>query len=229
MSPRRIGELLAVGGVVASVLALLRRLIHGRAGVTIPVAIDAVREIEGVPLARSTYFVATDLPPTSVWRRLRGSPAFFSLDGLLILAESIDDADRMRDVLDRIEDVAEAFSIELDDLWIPVAWLERAGEPTRGAVFRVSADLFELAYRHRAGSLPTSELLLHTGTALATIEAAPRETAAYEAWARRQIDDARAALEAHPERRLGWADPDAPAAPTTPPAPTDGSPSGGAV
>ena len=99
--------LLAVGGVVASVLTLLRRLIGGGSGVTIPVAIDAVRDVEGVPMARSTYFVATELPPSSVSRRLRGSPAFFPLDGLLILAESIDDAERMRDVLDRIEDAVD--------------------------------------------------------------------------------------------------------------------------
>lgn len=223
MSPGGLGRLLAVGGVVASVLAVLRRLFGQQPrAATIPVAIDAVREIDGVPMARSTYFVATELPPPSIWRRLRGTPAFFAFDGLLVLAESIDDADRMRDVLDRIEDVTEAFSIELDDLWIPVSWLERAGEPIRGHVFRIPCDLFELAYHYRAGSLLTSELLLHTGSALVSVAAAPRETAAYEAWAQRQIDDARAALDANPGQRLGWADPDAPVTPTPPTAPTGG-------
>lgn len=195
--------------------------------VYIPVAVDAERVIEGIPMVRATYFVVRTNAPTAFWEL--ELPAVASLHGVgaigiagVVYGTLRDRGTTGIDLFSSPDDVAAIFaleaeglplSVDLEDVWIPKPWIMAAqtDEPTgngdelaRGEVFRVALPVFQQAYRYTAGDLDMIALL---GTeALGQILHSPEETDALHAWSVEQIEITR---QAFPSKtvKLRWREP----------------------
>ncbi len=185
--------------------------------VYIPVAVDAERDIEDIPMVRATYFVVRTDAPMAFWEL--ELPTLSSLHGVgaIGLAGVVYGALRGSgsagiDLFTSSGDVAAIFaleseglplSVDLEDVWIPRSWIMAAfsgeestdnGDPqlARGEVFRVALPVFQQAYRYTAGDLDIVDLL---GTAAASqVHHSPEETDALHAWSVEQIEITRQAF-----------------------------------
>ncbi len=186
----------------------------------VPVAIDAERLIEGVKLLRSTYFLATTDSPTSIWEielpsvaRLHGLGALGMLGVVFSPMRRTETAGRELISYDLFVDAADisaifaleeggAISIQLEDIWLPRLWCRDApvwggkghdsSAVERGDVFRVSASLFQHAYRYATGELDRDALLEHRIEG--ELFRSPTETRALRDWAQLQIEETRRAF-----------------------------------
>lgn len=189
----------------------------------IPVTLDAVREIDGIEMARVTYFVLTSDAPAGVWEielpPLAGLHGVGALGTAGVVYSAMGESDEIgyesveSDLFERPDDIAAIFRLEhgespitvqVEDVWMPVAWFQdvdtwgrRAGRapsraPERGDVYRVALPLFQDAYRYTAGEIDLERLVsLETGD---QIFASPVESEAIRAWSQDQIDETRAAF-----------------------------------
>lgn len=176
-------------------------------GVTIPVSIDAIRLVDDQRMARATYWIVASVAPIPGWSfALRDDRQLLVLGevGVVYSANAPGgefSADDLTDLFDRIEEDL-SLSIETEDLWIPLMWLEPSREPERGDVYRVPLEAFQAAYRYRADAITTADLM----------EAAPEgsvahsagETEAFGVWARAQIDEAKQTYPKDPDLALTW-------------------------
>lgn len=189
--------------------------------VFVPVAIDAEREIDEIPMLRATYFVVTTDAPSSVWEielpplaRLHGLGALGMLGVVFSALRQKEETGRQVTKFDLFtdpDDVAAMFemeregtlSIQLEDIWFPQQWCAGApawGSPEelreapikRGEVFRVGAELFQQAYRYGAGDINTPQLLETDPTGM--VFRSPQESEALRGWAQNQIDNTRRAF-----------------------------------
>lgn len=189
----------------------------------IPVTIDAVRELDGIEMIRVTYFVLTSDAPAAVWEielpplaRLHGVGAL-GIAGVVYSAMRESDEIGFEsvefDLFEGPADIAAIFSLEhgespftvqVEDVWMPVAWFRDVGTwvspagrtpsraPERGDVYRVALALFQDAYRYTAGEIDLERLVsLETGD---QVFASPVESEAIRAWSQDQIDQTRAAF-----------------------------------
>jgi hypothetical protein len=175
----------------------------------IPVAVDAERVIEGVPMVRCTYFVVRTNAPMAPWELELPTVTPMHGIGAIGIAGVVYGAIRQRgssqiDQFSSAEDVGAIFaleaeglplSVDLEDVWIPKTWMPGApGEESlsRGEVFRVALPVFQQVYRYMAGDLDLGRLLATDATD--QIHHSPVETEALHAWSVEQIEITRQAF-----------------------------------
>lgn len=199
--------------------------------VFIPVAVDAVRVIEGEEMIRVTYFVVTTDAPGSIWEvelpslvRLHGigllgmaGVVYSAVRSGAVTGEEVE-LDLFTDPSDiaaifALEEPGAPFSVQVEDVWMPQRWFEDTpvwggdqapggeSEMTRGDVFRVGVAPFREAYRYTAGELGLDQLL--EVDAGGRVLASPVETAAVRGWSEDQIEAARRAFPQQP-LKLRW-------------------------
>jgi hypothetical protein len=178
---------------------------------TIPVSLDAVRDLDGVDMARVTYFVIGSEVPEPTWqlRPARASEYSIEVLGLTgvicgpgLRSPMFRNADEITALFEEVEANA-GLSIEIEDLWIPMAWLSRGNEPERGDVFRLRLPLFQAAYRFRTEDISQQEFLQTTDWT-GSVSYSAEETGAFRAWAQGRIDDAVAAFPKDPALELAY-------------------------
>jgi hypothetical protein len=178
---------------------------------TIPVSLDAVRDLDGVGMARVTYFVIGSEVPEPTWqlRPARASEYSIEVLGLTgvicgpgLRSPMFRNPDEITALFEEVEANA-GLSIEIEDLWIPMAWLSRGHEPERGDVFRLRLPLFQAAYRFRIEDISQQEFL-QTTEWMGSVSYSAEETGAFRAWAQGRIDDAVAAFPKDPALELAY-------------------------
>jgi hypothetical protein len=109
---------------------------------TIPVSLDAVRDLDGVDMARVTYFVIGSEVPEPTWqlrpeRASEYSIEVLGLTGVIcgpgLRSPMFRNENEITALFEEVEANA-GLSIEIEDLWIPVSWLSQGREPERGDV-----------------------------------------------------------------------------------------------
>jgi hypothetical protein len=176
---------------------------------TIPVSLDAVRDLDGTDMARVTYFVIGSEVPEPAWELRPRRASEYSIEVLGLMGVICGPG--LRTPLFRTpEQIAALFeeveanpglSIEIEDLWVPLAWLGREQAP-RGDVFRLRLGLFQAAYRFRIEDISQQEFLQTSWEGNASFS--PEETEAFRAWAQGRIDHAKATFPKDPNLRLRY-------------------------
>jgi hypothetical protein len=205
---RMTGLLTALLVAVVPVAIAYRRVGSGR-DVSIPVTVDAVRDVGGLPMARMVYYVVTSDVPTSgsvIGLGLESDLPLRVLGQVGIIYRPAGRGTRFRraEDLDRLFDGVErnhALSIDTDDIWVPLAWLPGGREPQRSDVYRIGLASFQEAFRFRDNQLSLDQL---ADTAPDPIEFSAAETRVFRTWARQQIAAAVAAYPKNRERALAW-------------------------
>jgi hypothetical protein len=165
-------------------------------GGSVPVELDAVRDIDGTQMARVTYFViASDVPEPSWLLELgEGRGASVMALGLLGVVCGPGPRTTLFRLPEQIDGLfaeigaSPTLSIEIEDLWIPVSWLG-GREPERGDVYRLERALFQDAYRFRTEEISKEEFVGRTNWG-GGIRYSPRETEAFRRWAAGRIREA---------------------------------------
>ena len=168
-------------------------------GKSVPVVVDAVRDIEGNRMARMTYFVVASVVPEPMWQLDPGPASQYSLEALGLVGV-ICGPDR-RTALFRLEgeigalfqdiESNEDLSVELEDVWVPLDWFSPGTNPERGQVYRLRLDAFREAYRFRSEEATAAHLVEAAPSGGAIYS--PEETNAFREWAKSQITEARSA------------------------------------
>jgi hypothetical protein len=178
---------------------------------TIPVSLDAVRNLDGTDMARVTYFVIGSEVPEPTWqlRPARASQYSIEVLGLTgvicgpgLRSPMFRSPDEITALFEEVEANA-VLSIEIEDLWIPLFWLSRGREPERGDVYRLRLPLFQAAYRFRIEDISQQEFL-QTTEWTGSVSYSAEETDAFRAWAQGRIEDAVAAYPKDPELELAY-------------------------
>ena len=201
-------------GVVAA-LALLGGMflfLRRERSVSIPVSVDAIRDVDETPMARATYLIVTSEAPTAGWvvglRREVGLPLrVLGQVGVIYRPSRWSTRFRSASQIERLFDLVEAnraLSIETEDLWIPTRWMVNGHEPKRGDVYRVDLALFQRAFRFRDEQLSQKSFLETSPEG--QVSFSPEETEVFRDWARRQIEIARTSYPKNSDRALTWTD-----------------------
>jgi hypothetical protein len=188
-----------------------------REEVYVPVAVDAERVIEGVPMVRATYFVVRTNAPMAFWEL--ELPPLASLHGVgaigiagVVYGALREGGTAEIDLFSSSADIGAIFaleaeglplSVDLEDVWIPKSWIVAAqagdestgdsdDELARGEVFRVALPVFQQVYRYTAGDHDLTELL--GIEASGQVHHSPEETDALHAWSAEQIEITRQAF-----------------------------------
>ncbi len=188
----------------------------GRPGedVTVPVVIDAIRDFDGSPMARCSYFIVETSETSPSWTLdLTEVRIPFVLAGLSAVITRPNDRDSIFGTpaaIDSIYELIESnptFSIHTSDFWLPTFTLTDAGVPTdidRGQVFRVGYPLFELGRAFVSEQLAQEEFLERAAALSDQASPSPREAAAFREWSRQQIEAAREGYPKDPDLVLEW-------------------------
>jgi hypothetical protein len=195
-------------------------------GVFIPVAIDAIREIEGVEMVRVTYFVVTSDAPGAGWEV--DLPELTQQHGVSVLGTSgivyraIHAGEpyegRRRGLFVDPEDISSIFGLEsegspftvqLEDIWMPGAWFadvpvwDDETEP-----FPVGEDPMARGEVYRVAIASFRDAYRYTSGEIGMDELAdsvagevlrsPVESEAIRAWSEGQIEAARRAFRDQP-------------------------------
>jgi hypothetical protein len=178
---------------------------------SVPVFVDAIRDIEDVPMARVTYFVVASNVPEPSWlihSRLEPTVSLQVLGLMGIIcgpappSRLFEDPDQISQLFSVVED-SEGLSVEIEDLWLPASWFPPSGQPELGAVYRVDLPLFQRAYRYRTEEM-SHQLSSGRGEWEGAISPSPQETSAFAAWATAQIDMARRDYPKDPDLELAY-------------------------
>lgn len=208
-------DVVVIASAVVAALALLGGLFlffRRERSVSIPVSVDAIRDVNETPMARATYMIVTSEAPTPGWvvglRREVGLPLrVLGQVGVIYRPSRWSTRFRSASQIERLFDLVEAnraLSIETEDLWIPTRWMMHGHEPKRGDVYRVDLALFQRAFRFRDEQLSQRSFL---ETSLKEqVSFSPDETEVFGDWARRQIELARTSYPKNSERALTWTD-----------------------
>jgi hypothetical protein len=184
------------------------QLRSGEVGPTVPVMLDAIREIDGHPMARCVYLVISADEPAAGWElAFAESRIPIALVGLAAIVLQPDQhTERFVDVstIDRLYaavDSMPGLMVEIDDLWLPAALFD-GGE--RGAMFRVGFELFSRGYGFREGRTPAEDLVAAGEQLRTTVVPSPEETRAFRDWNARVIAEARQIYHRNEARALAW-------------------------
>lgn len=182
---------------------------------SVPVFVDAVRDIGDQRMARVTYFVVSSEAPLPTWD-LSGtleSPSVRALGMMGVIcapaspSTRFESPEQMDAVYDLLEDTP-GLSVQIEDLWLPTDWFPEPGDPPLYAVYRVSLPLFQRGYRFRTGEISQAELQNFEWKG--AISYSPEETEALRTWAKMQVNHARAAYPKSHDLELAYTEDDAP-------------------
>jgi hypothetical protein len=195
-------------------------------GVFVPVAIDAIREIEGVEMVRVTYFVVTSDAPGPGWEV--DLPELTEQHGVSVLGTSgivyraihagAEYEGRRRGLFIDPEDISSIFGLEeggspftvqLEDVWMPVSWFVGApawDEEAEGA--SIGEDPMARGEVYRVAMPAFRDAYRYTSgevgldelgeSASGDLLRSPVETEAIRAWSEGQIEAARRAFRDQP-------------------------------
>lgn len=174
---------------------------------SVPVSIDAIRLIDEERMARATYWVVAAIAPIPGWTlALAGEQRLHVLGdaGVVYRSNAPDGRFGAGDLTALFTEIEAdpSLSIETEDVWLPLRWLDASDEPKRGEVFRVPLDAFHAAYRYRTFDITTAELL--AAAPAGAVSPSPDETEAFRAWADAQIDEAKRRYPKAPELELTY-------------------------
>lgn len=187
--------------------------------ITVPVFLDATRDVEGTSLARcSCFIVETEDPGTDLPLPL---PGFEGTPFLIVGASAVvrggaggeptfDRPEVVEALFQAVEERPE-MSLQQSDLWLPSALLagdREAAGPERGDVFRVRVDLFRLARRYTAQHLSLDSFLQEAETLREAVRPSPEETEVFRSWNRAQIEEAIRIYPKSEALELGWREPE---------------------
>jgi hypothetical protein len=165
-------------------------------GESVPVWVDAVRDVEGTSMARVTYFVVASEVPEPSWLIKLGkghgaSAMALGLAGVICgpgpSTALFRSPDQLGGLFEQIEAASDLW-MDVEDLSVPASWLGTS-EPARGDVFRFDRALFQDAYRFRMGEVSRAafvERAIHEGA----VTFSPEETDAFREWAEGRIAEA---------------------------------------
>jgi hypothetical protein len=184
---------------------------------SVPVSVDAVRQIGDIRMARVTYFVVSSESPLPTWdlRGLGGPGASLQALGLVgVICAPTPPGTRFEspeqiDALYNLLEETRGLSVEIEDLWLPTQWFPEERDPHPLAVYRVGLSLFQHAYRFRQDEI--SERELQEGAEWkGVISYSPKETLALQGWAKTQLERAREVYPKDEGLALEYTDDDAP-------------------
>ena len=180
----------------------------------VPVSVDAVREIDGVPMVRCVYLLVESDDPDPRWTLVLGGTRIpflmLGLSGILFRPDDGEElfltADRIEETFVAIESIA-GLSVEMGDVWHPRLLFGEALE--RGDVSRVDLALVRDAVAFRNERIGIEEFVARVDAALeergpSIVESSPEEAEAFREWNRRQVRDA---IELYPKAEslaLDW-------------------------
>ena len=173
--------------------------------ISVPVSVDAVRTVDTLEMVRGVYFVVASDVPWPDW--LPGTPHDTGDDldergprlhllgsGGVVYGPAArgryfthpDQLDQVFDMYDRPED---GFTVEVQDVMIPVSWIGDSFQPLD--VLRIPLEQFHRAYRHTTGLLTTRDLLLDTDdNDRGSVVTSPKEGEVFREWSTGQITEA---------------------------------------
>jgi hypothetical protein len=179
---------------------------------TIPITVDAVKNLQNYQMTRCTYFSISNTAPLSEWKvnSENISVPFFML-GLSGVITSPPGGDLLFDTPSKLDSLFEAieqndrFFVELDDIWLPNKLFYRTNSETqRSQVYRVGYDLFTLAYTLRDEVNTHEEFLnrMSQSDIPVMLEYSKTETTCLNDWNNEQIEINRKLYHENPETKL---------------------------
>ena len=187
--------------------------------VWVPIIVDALREIDGQEMVRSSYFLVESNVPVPEWdlsslrtASLDGPTALGLLGVLYGPVAPMNEPDQeglfwkskdLQGVLDFATE-RDGLSIEFESLWIPAAWFDPHNlysnaqpadgpePPAPGDVYRVALPVFQRCYLYTSDELSQDALLDTDATGM--VRNSRIETEAFRSFTRGQIDALTAAF-----------------------------------
>ena len=187
--------------------------------VTVPVLVDDVKRYSGFEMTRCTYFsVACDSPTPTSFDGLGGTQIqVLMLGGSRIVYKPLGrkrlfrEAEQITELFRSIEpqdedEREEGLFVDVDDVWLPNCAFDRApkGALARGAVFRVTPEIFRLATEYRAGRISSELFEAAIADKVKDVRYSKSETAAFRKWSSDIIDSAKRQYPKRPEFKLKW-------------------------
>ncbi len=181
---------------------------------SIPVFVDAERQIENEEMARCVYFVISIDEPSPGWTvdlaNRRIPFLMIGLSGIIYRPDPdtpfFEDAESIDRIYRAVED-SPALSIEVEDLWLPSGILREKAPRNRlerNAVFRIGVALFSAAYRFRDQRTTLGYFAAFARDQARNVEYSPVEAAAFGAWNARQIENSRTNYREHEFQALRY-------------------------
>jgi hypothetical protein len=179
---------------------------------TIPVAVDAVKDVESFRMTRCTYFTVESSAPSPGWELHNADidVSFFmlGLSGIITspatdnpLFDTPEEIDYLFDAIERNDELY----VEINDVWIPNELFKNIyPKPQRGHVFRIGSDLFRLAYLLRDEVMSDDDFLqkMTQANIPVTLDFSEGETSALANWNQRQIEINRKHYHENPQNNL---------------------------
>lgn len=157
---------------------------------SVPVIVESIINFSVFPMTRCNYLLIEADEPTPDWSlgiaeqavpiMLLGMEAIVlqPLDG-----QFFERPEQIEALISLIEDAPNAFSVHVDDLWLPTSVFRWEGEPANeNQLYRVEAPLFSLAYRFRRGSVSQSDFVDQVKEMEGMVSYSESEHLAFRAW-----------------------------------------------
>lgn len=162
---------------------------------TVPLVVDAVRNIEDHEMVRCAYYaIASDAPVLDANVRVDGTNRpflFMQLEAIFLNPPSTKDQFDSVDAVDAMYEYAaqyEGLFVDINDIWVPLAWF--GYEDIRpGRLFRITIDDFINCWKFRNDQITVAVFLEESFSKrdIPRLYYSEEETAAFKAWTERQI------------------------------------------
>ena len=173
--------------------------------ISVPVSVDAVRTVDTLEMVRGVYFVVTSDVPWPDW--LPGTPHDTGDDldergprlhllgsagvvyGPAARGRYFTHPDQLDQVFDMYDRPEAGFTVEVQDVMIPVSWIGDSFQPLD--VLRIPLEQFHRAFRYTTGLLTTPDLFLDTyDNDVDSVVASFEEGEVFREWSTGQITEA---------------------------------------
>lgn len=161
---------------------------------TIPIVVDDIKQLDKLPLTRCTYFsVEQQQPPEHLvyWHQeeIDLPVVLLGFSGVIVGPtedethfNSPNDFDKLHEIVERHPE----YFVDINEIWFPNSLFASDGH-ARGSVFRVSGQLFQLAYNFQQELLTLDAFLDSSLRFVDDLEYSGLETEALASWNERQI------------------------------------------
>lgn len=179
----------------------------------VPVVADAVKTQVQFPMVRCNYLsVECDSPEPGWTLTIDNEVLPFMMLGLIGIvtkpfgAERFNRVDLIEELFERLEDKADLL-IDVDDIWLPMLLFDNVGiRPEVSHVYRVTSDIFSLAYSFREGRLNLEVFLDRCQSFKRPLVLSGDEMGAFRQWRETQVQNAREQYPKNRELALPWHD-----------------------
>lgn len=181
--------------------------------ITIPTLVDSVKHYPDWEMTRLTYYsVACELPAAAwISGAKRNRIPFLTRGNAGVVYKPLGrnrlfrNQKQIQKLFDAIEGT-EGIFLDLDDFWLPNSFFPQADriEPVRGAVYRISLEVFRQASDFRLNRTTKERFLELMRKTSEGIQHSPEETAAFKDWSKSVIVRAQQLYPKSAELRLSW-------------------------